>query len=103
VSLRTVETEQDQCPECRLALEIAAVRFSFFQRPATLLVCPNCALMRADCPAPMRVRVSDWIGAQIRKKSISAGREVAAPDRNSSRPTGGRMGRGAPATPLTKS
>jgi hypothetical protein len=58
VNWHTVETELDQCPNCSLSLEIAAVRFSFFRRTAMLLVCPNCGLMRED--SSTRNSISDW-------------------------------------------
>lgn len=98
MSSRKVETEQDQCADCGLSLEIAAVTLRFFQKPATLFVCPNCARVQADCPNSTRVRVSAWVGA-LERKSITASRDLAPRAVHS---TGNRMIRGM-ATPLTES
>jgi predicted RNA-binding Zn-ribbon protein involved in translation (DUF1610 family) len=94
VNWHPVETERDQCPDCGLSLEIAAVRLSFFQKAAALFVCPNCARVQADCPT--RVRVSDWLGGQDRKKSIAASVDLAPRDRKSAHPAGSRIVAGTP-------
>ena len=94
----TIETELDQCPNCGLSLEIAAVRFSFFRRTAMLFVCPNCGLMRADSPA--RDSISDWIAALDRKKSID--RDLKLGDPPPIHPAGSQIVFDTSATPATK-
>jgi hypothetical protein len=100
VNWHTVETELDQCPDCRDPLEIAAVRFSFFRRTAVLFVCPNCGLMRADSPA--RDIISDWTAALDRKKSIAARRDLKLGDPTPIHPAGSQIVFDTSATPATK-
>ena len=69
----TEQEELDHCPDCSLPLEIAAVRLSFFRKPAILFVCPRCGLMRTDGYAA-RISVRDRVTALDRKLAIAASR-----------------------------
>jgi len=43
-NLDRVQSDVDLCPDCKCALEIAAVKFKVLYRPQMQFVCPNCRL-----------------------------------------------------------
>jgi hypothetical protein len=73
-----LSAHSDRCANCSCSLEIAAVKFSFFNHPAMVFVCPNCGVTRAD--PPKRINVRDWVGGLRQKDTF-----VARPEPRSSR------------------
>ena len=100
MKLDDVETDLDQCLDCGCSLEIATVKFGFFNRTAMLLVCPGCGLARAD--SPKRVSIREWVAALRRKNSIAASRGLIRGDPIPVRSAGGRILRDTSAAPTTK-
>jgi hypothetical protein len=66
MKLDHAQSDLDRCPNCRCALEIAALKFSFLYQPVMLFVCPNCGLMREN--AIKRIGVRDRVAAFAGKR-----------------------------------
>jgi hypothetical protein len=66
MNLDRAQSDLDRCPNCKCALEIAAVKFGFLYRPIMLFVCPNCGLIREN--AIKRIGVRDRVAALAGKR-----------------------------------
>jgi hypothetical protein len=53
--------ESDDCPHCKRAFEIAAVKFSLLGRNVALFVCPGCGLAKAETRDEARRRLRSRI------------------------------------------